>query len=163
MQLSEAIRLGAMLGPQAYGRLEDIRYAVRETQFFGTIIVLRKAYCALGGAFEAAGCATRSAVEDGQIQPFRGTANAIGSPVSIIETPRAWLPVLWVMVHCPLCGCAESGEWRNTQPLHRVIAHLNDDHHWSREEIATFVSGAESLILEGSSVPALEMGSVRHE
>jgi hypothetical protein len=97
MRLSEAIRLGAMMSPQAFRALftDD-----------GT--------CALGGALLAVG--------------------ATGEP-ALRSVRNRWPWAFTVSANCPSCGrsCHVFG----------VITHLNDNHRWPREQIATWVAGIE--------------------
>lgn len=99
MTLSEAMRLGAMVTPQAFGLLRDGE---------GT--------CALGAAYVAVGLLK---------------ASCCG-----IATAHARFPVLATEATCPLCGYIRE--------LDSIVAHLNDDHYWTREQIADFVETIEA-------------------
>ena len=117
MKLSEAIRLGAMLKPQAFDDFTD---------GIGT--------CAWGAANEAIGL------------------KADGDPA----IPRQW----WSLCNPPSEACPECGiEFHNCcdakdfdacdcedqcAPVSDVIVHLNDDHQWTREQIADWVSTIEA-------------------
>jgi len=97
MKLHEAIRLGAMLRPQA-------------THPFGVWNS-----CALQAAAEANGVAWRC--------------------FGYVSLRRIY-PHLRVMDgSCPQCGAKHS--------LLRVIWHLNDEHHWTREQIADWIETIE--------------------
>lgn len=100
MRLSEAIRLGAMLKPQAFGTL---------WRGVGS--------CALGAAYDALGCA-----------PFE-------FPREIERFAAQTIAV------CPACESC----WGPWPPLSgvAVIGHLNDDHRWTREQIADWVARVE--------------------
>lgn len=100
MQLSEAIRLGAMLGPQGYGNLGA---------------------CALRAASDAVGVAARC---DG------------GLAYTVL---RARWPILNKNARCPHPRCLSI----SANEVIRVIYHLNDDHHWTRERIADWVATVE--------------------
>ena len=97
MKLSEAIRLGAMMKPQAFRAL-----------------VTDDGACALGAALLAVGAASQ--------------------PYSRAVLDR-WPWALTVSANCPSCGCS--------CPIFGVITHLNDNHRWTREQIARWVAGIE--------------------
>jgi hypothetical protein len=97
MKLSTAIRLGAMLGPQAFGRLDDATTG-------GT--------CAYGAALQAAGL------------DFYDTWKLTG--------------VFHAM--CPACADAQRAADRYR---FNTLAHLNDTHRWTREQIADWVQTIE--------------------
>ena len=108
MKLSDAIRLGAMLKPQAFGDYTDGR---------GT--------CAWGAANEAIGVA---ADDDGDLT-------------------GPWLALCCADVSCPSCG----GRYGSIDPggdgcprVATLIAHLNDHHRWTREQIADWVATIEA-------------------
>jgi hypothetical protein len=96
LTLSEAIRIGAMLKPQAFGWYE---------QGGGT--------CAIGAAGDAVG----------------GLTNV---------TKTRW-PILDAHVMCPVEAC--SG---NVHNVGAIVVHLNDNHQWTREQIADWVQTVES-------------------
>jgi hypothetical protein len=133
MKLSEAIRIGSEAHPrQGFGRLER----VRRRYFFGLIGPIEREVCALGAAFAAGGCATIEAINDGG-RGFRGGTQEPGSVARIVDTPPEWTRLLHMSVVCPQCGL--------TDPLFRVVPHMNDDHRWKREDIAFFVEGVEKV------------------
>lgn len=99
MRLSEAIRLGAMLKPQAFG---DYSVGV------GT--------CALGAAHEALG---KNADDESEW----------------------WWPELPRDAICPSCGGMRHSD--SSFAVGGVIAHLNDVHKWTREQIADWVETIE--------------------
>ena len=103
MRFSEAIRLGAMLKPQAFG----------ET-FTGTRT------CAIGAAKDAVGAL---------MSLFSSVAREYGWP-----TEKELKELV-----CPTCRLA----WPNRKTP-GVIAHLNDDHRWTREQIADWVESIEA-------------------
>jgi hypothetical protein len=98
MKLSEAIRLGAMLKPQAFGDYTD---------GVGT--------CAIGAANEA-----------------------IGSSADINTTHwESFLDMSVDQSSCPVCA-------RSARVFEEsLIVHLNDDHRWTREQIADWVETIE--------------------
>ena len=130
MRLSEAIRLGAMMKPQAFGELmttAEFRTAlmgqnIRVVEITGT--------CALGAAMDAVGeLPTASIYEmdyeyDGE-SVFPQLAHVVGD--------------------CPVAGCAY--EWPagagRKKDLDNMIPHLNDEHLWTRERIADWVATVE--------------------
>src|SRR5262245_42676934 len=99
MRLSEAIRLGAMMRPQA----------------FRTLLTDNGA-CALGAALLAVGARPEEAV--------RSALNR-------------WPWASTVSADCPRCG--------RSRTVFQVITHLNDCHGWTREQIATWVTGIEPV------------------
>lgn len=118
MKLSEAIRLGAMHGPQIFGS----EFSQDGSQ--GT--------CALGAAIIAIGA-------KGVPCKFPDPNNNArqqreGVPMLVVTLP--W-HILSVEQHCPDCF------WKIARPIHRLIAHLNDHHRWTRQEIADWVETIE--------------------
>jgi hypothetical protein len=109
MRLSEAIRLGAMLKPQAFGRYFD-----------------QGRSCAMGAALEARG--------------FCAASNDFPTQVS-----EEWWP--WTRngdARCPMLCAAWKRDWHERPDCFRaVIAHLNDSHKWTREQIADWVATVE--------------------
>ena len=97
MKLSGAIRLGAMMKPQAF-----------------RAFVTDDGACALGAALLAVEAASR--------------------PHSRAVLDR-WPWALTVSANCPSCG--------RSCPIFWVITHLNDNHRWTREQIARWVAGIE--------------------
>jgi hypothetical protein len=145
MKLSEAINLGAMLRPQAHGAIYETRERpMHANGVLGLLVDERVASCAMGAAYEAAGCKMRMATPEEEqgaasraYKPFRGE-HIEGAPTQFVETPSEWLPVLNALMDCPACDFADS--------IYRLIPHLNDHHQWSREEIAALISRVESGI-----------------
>lgn len=131
MRLSEAIRLGTMLGPQAHGTFERKR---RKYIFFGPVV---RELCALGAAYAAGGGGSHleTVIED-QLA-FRGSMKA-GETVEVMDTPPDWTRVMHSSITCPQCGGVKLGK--------QLISHLNDDHRWMREHIARFVEQVETQL-----------------
>lgn len=131
MKLSEAIRSGSALGPQARGALTH-----PTRRFFG-LVKGPDAFCALGGAFKAAGVGHEDVpYEPGDVSlGFRGRAEpvVVGKTRRVMQTPDDW--PMHVETVCPVCG--------TDNPLYRQIPHLNDLHQWTREQIAQHVEGVE--------------------
>jgi len=96
MRLSEAIRLGAMVRPQAFRTL-----------------LTDDGACALGAALLAVGA----------------------GPERIAAAFSQWPWAFAVSANCPSC--------RRSRRVCEVIAHLNDDHRWTREKIGAWVAGVE--------------------
>ncbi len=129
LKLSEAIRLGAMLGPQSFGTLSAMRgwFKKRETT------------CALGAAFKAAGCKTVVVNDPEPRYGFRGDKTHTGVS-NQVQIPDEWLSLMWQRVPCPACT-----DFQIIGPLQRIVAiHLNDKHHWTREQIADWVATLEA-------------------
>jgi hypothetical protein len=117
-RLSEFMRLGAMATPQAFGAFRD--------KDGGT--------CGMGAAFIAAGCRIIPADTPGigeEISVRPGTAKTLLTFVA----PNEWIPVLSLESFCPDCGLV--------LPVPQLIAHLNDDHRWTRTRQADFVEALE--------------------
>lgn len=113
MKLSDAIRLGAMLGPQLRG---------------GMYLPSSGGSCALGAAILAIG--KMDDVRRTQQLPNQG-----GLRFRDI-TPASWR---WIQADrtCPEC---HAGSPTST---YKLIAHLNDSHWWTREQIADWVATIE--------------------
>jgi hypothetical protein len=114
MKLSEAIRLGSMLKPQAFNELA----ADGKT-------------CALGAAYEAVGMA---------IDARWGTQEEIQQRKARI---RAEFPLIYQsdLAFVAPCGCL--GGTLHFTDVGAAIIHLNDHHRWSREQIADWVATIE--------------------
>jgi hypothetical protein len=120
MQLSEAIRLGSLLKPQAFGVLFRKNFGSN-----GTIIITS---CALGAAVDAV--ADIDANSD----------TLIRQSLTVIDTWWPWVndinDTLVNYCYCPECGQTSSS-------ITYLITHFNDRHRWSREKIADWVVTAE--------------------
>ena len=101
MRLSDAIRLGSMLRPQAFG------------EFFNG-----GGSCALGAASEAAGLRLTTS------GPYADLADVF--------------PILNSQSDC-VCHVCQS----HCIELGFVVTHLNDDHRWTRQQIADWVATVE--------------------
>lgn len=116
-RLSDAILKGAKLRPQAHG------------QFY-----FQGRSCVLGAAMEGAFGADEFAM-----YVNAGTAQTPGFALRALmlklETLYPVLNDLWTRP-CPVCGYPPA--WAMvTPPLRNWLIHLNDDHKWSRERIAS--------------------------
>lgn len=129
MRLSDAMRLGAALRPQAFGHLH--RHHVREGQ----------TTCAMGAAAEAIG-----------LLRFDETGAALQTTDQSIDHSlrRVWPWLLKQQCHCGVCPV--------TGMALAVILHLNDHHRWTREAIAQWVAGIEREIgYEERTVPTPDL------
>jgi len=136
VKLSEAIREGAKRGPQAKGAFTETPRR-RLLDILLRRPVAPKAYCALGAAYEAEnGGAYEWLPSEGGEVGFRGGPIAAGSYSRQMKTPPEWPMHTWAK--CPECQAV-------AMPLAQLIPHLNDTHEWTRERIADFVEGVESL------------------
>ncbi len=116
MELSEAIRKGSKLRPQTFNET----YGTAADGSFGT--------CAVGAAYEAVGRIVFTTEADGGTQVHLSA-----------ESPS--FPLLYEYYDEPLpCGCKRPS--RITRLL-EIIAHLNDEHRWPRERIASWVRHVE--------------------
>lgn len=142
MKLSEAIRAGAKIRPQqARGALYEENHRITWRCLIGRCVV-EKASCALGAAFEAADCptVTRVVPKGHTTSPFRGEGHQLeaDTTISYVQHPEEWNAVYWYQTTCPQCD--KSGD------VNTLIPHLNDDHEWTREEIALFVERTETTV-----------------
>lgn len=120
MKLSEAIRLGAMLKPQAFNELVE-NWPIGQTvmgKFIETGVQVRT--CALGAACDAVG----------QLYNDRECDEIFPQLKWIADCPEK----------CSFLLCS----------LFDVIPHLNDTHQWTRERIAAWVATVEPQEQEGS-------------
>lgn len=102
MKFFQAIRLGAMLKPQGFGRLID-----------------GGATCAMGAALDAC-----------------GVLGDVRSNSEVVVAAAARWPCVLQDVECPIDADAHGA-------LVCIVVHLNDDHHWTREQIADWVETIE--------------------
>jgi len=117
IELSEAIRLGSMLKPQAFGLLYRPATDVRAP---GDVLGLRRlpeATCALGAGFDAVGLPL---LVDG-IDFFEALAR---------------FQVLGIIVPHPVHGFPGH--------LMNIVMDLNDSYRWTREACADWVAGVEA-------------------
>src|SRR5688572_10558083 len=116
MRLSEAIRLGSMLKPQHHDSGE-FHVKLPQPRRVGDVLHIApdtECSCAMGAAIDAA------QLNDAAIDAERGW-------------PKAWRPLLHLLEEpCPACG-------HDHGTMYRTITALNDDHGWTREQIADFV------------------------
>lgn len=135
MKLNEAIRLGAMMKPQAFGELRGRRL---KTGWRGWFLREREAVtCAWGAALDAHHLPTKMVPRSERLSQLRGAiSEPEGAMVEVSCVPDEW-SVLYMPVVCPACsGFPES--------VFNLIAHLNDTHYWTRERIADWVETLES-------------------
>lgn len=112
LKLSEAISLGSMMSPQAFG----VAYSM-----IGS--------CALGAAFDAIGLHREYADPEFDITPI---------------DPWTWTDD--VVVACPCCDKQDD--------VSAIIAHLNDNHCWTRQEIAGWIATIEAQQEANTTVDA---------
>lgn len=146
MRLSEAMRLGAMTTGQAFGTERETR-TISRGHFLKEEATVDYA-CAIGAAYLAAGIKCRPILEseDGR-DPNRGT-----QATHMAEVPLEWYRMLHMETSCPACD----GE---TRRLGRLIPHLNDDHRWTREQIADFVEGVERSLYPADEAVRAQVGT----
>lgn len=121
MKLSEAIRLGAMMKPQAFGKLRRVVYFYKgqPRQEIRT--------CALGAALDACGLLT---VEDPQSVPFG----------DLFERHPEITTTLMQYCRNPMIESDRTGS------VHEVIVYLNDNCRWTREQIADWIACIEQCV-----------------
>ena len=128
MKLSEAIRLGAMLKPQAFG-----------------IMFNNGGTCALGAAADALG---RLDDIDREVVPFM---SEIWPPEWNISTQLGGNLAAIILskerIRCPDCT-------RIYHAVGSVVMHLNDFHCWTREAIADWVETTEQATVPSLEEPA---------
>lgn len=145
MKLSEAIRLGSMLKPQAIGSL---RRSAIDQRVHGDILGLRRVpagTCAWGAALDAIG--DLQTVVVGQIVVM-STDDFMITAGPVENRFPAQFPIACLTASCPVCGDAffsADSVFTGVKPvLGTVIVHLNDYHLWAREQIAEWVATAEA-------------------
>lgn len=118
LKLSESIRLGSLLYPQARGKIVESFLNIRGERSYGV--------CAIGAALLANGFRIKQ----------ESTATLV-CPEDLRGGDYRWpgLPVT-TLTHCPSCGNLTLGP-------DRICAHLNDRHMWTREQIAAWVQEQE--------------------
>lgn len=129
MKLSEAIRLGAMMKPQAKG----MGYGKNESG--------ETTSCAIFAAVDAMG-GFNSTLREGEL--VDGNARGLNSDGKAGEAcfrkPKEWCAVLDHPQTCPQCG---EKEWRG---IYVISIHLNDLHGWTRERISDWVEEQEAKL-----------------
>lgn len=159
MKLSEAIRLGSMLGPQAYGVLQ--REVSTRKWLMGLIgpLVKTTEYCAMGAAQAASGDETETRIADGTVALVSrdGTARvlAVGECYTLLKSAREWRETMSARSECPSCKLFDD--------VALLIPHLNDNHRWTRERIAEFVETIERQIANEPVDGVTSRGAVRQE
>jgi len=123
MKLSHAIRLGATLKPQGFGTLESAYQT-----------------CAIGAAIDALGGYRRATAADIWRLGMSSSDGRVSLPLRVgdpfFEIPEEWLGVLGKKLTCPQCSQVEG-------ILEYLIPHMNDEHRWTREQIADWVEEIE--------------------
>lgn len=126
MRLSEAIRLGSLIRPQAY-------YAWFDDD---------GSSCAIGAALEACGVPFKPVNNEQAgviLKEFQRSEYYQEFKQGLASSPT----------NCPVCGEAVlNGEWqKHVKPnITSVIVHLNNDHRWTREQIAAWVETHEKPV-----------------
>lgn len=149
MKLSEAIRVGAKIRPQGFGNLYETRETTERVGWFRKRVKREKRSCVLGAALEAADCKPHD-LQSGEsrgISP-RGSVNE-DAKIEAITVPNDW--PIFLHVDCPQCE-----DFEPAPPLIRLMAHLNDDHRWTREQIAVFVERIENAVAQQPQEDATE-------
>lgn len=139
MKLSEAIRLGSLMKPQLRGTYYDVRHRVRFGGSFPWIHIEEEARsCALGAAYDAVGGMKFDTLPVGTLVMGRNGKNkrTLTKPESIIHNVPEWVGVLGITRVCPMCGIVDQ--------VTNLIPHMNDMHHWTREQIAGLVAESEA-------------------
>jgi hypothetical protein len=114
MKLSDAILLGSTMRPQIRRRFSDGE---------GT--------CAMGAAFDGVG------ILDVIVSTKYGNER-----MALIESQFPGAYSAW-KYSCPCEGAARRTECSDLRWLAYMVTHLNDDHFWTRERIASWVASVE--------------------
>ena len=128
-ELARAIRLGAARRPQCFGSYFDERGGS----------------CALGAAYDGMYEMPRQAREPGEIVP-RNLERLFHCLEDVVKhCPAAALPAIAEGPRAPSAVAGRPGQTgeavcRKRLPLGAMIVHLNDDHGWTREQIAEWLS-----------------------
>lgn len=134
MKLSEAIRLGSMLKPQAF-HVE--RGVAKVSGWRGWLLGrTQQTSCAFAAALDAQPCGTAPFLAE-ECKPLRGFSVSDGLTAEALVIPDEW-QVLFLHAPCPICS--------EKQSVFSLIAHLNDFHRWTRECIAAFVAEMEEYV-----------------
>lgn len=130
MKLSEAIRLGSMIRPQAFGSIKTHPGSGR-----------RAATCALGAGLEA--IKARVKVSIGRKGQFDTRGKPLeGRTVYTWNWPAELRPIVYALAEYPcLCGISHPSLTAHVQT---IIPHLNDVHRWTRQQIADWVEMVEA-------------------
>jgi hypothetical protein len=116
MKLSQAIREGAKRRPQIFRGFFEF---VPETTELGS--------CAIAAGYEALG---------GKAEIYAVSSQTM---LDFIEEKVDGAGEDYVFSnehHCPVAGCKYGKDW-----LNKILEHLNDDHHMSRESQADWLEG----------------------
>lgn len=134
MKFTDAIRAGAMLHPQAFGVTFRHRRCSPQPVFES---------CAIGAALEAVG-----AIIIKSDTVFAFAYRAMNTPV---DNPLERWPYLLTKSHyvCPECSCLH-----NFATLSFLVVHLNDNHMWTRNQIADWLDENEPEPEVAENVPA---------
>lgn len=149
MKFSEGIRLGSMMYGQAFGG--GVTYTpvpgsrwrrVWRSLTKGRTKLLERRTCAFQAAMDAHPCKVSAG----------GTGLALRGPTVVdaaegsVVLPGEWQVILGVYRECPACV-------PTLTPLvpimvFHLVAHLNDTHRWTREQIADWIEGVEREVFE---------------
>jgi len=105
----------------------------------------------------------------GEVRCALGAAlNAVHDPVSkkwpswmgSYQAVREYWP--WVYEYETACPAADVCHWRPITPILvlRTITHLNDEHHWTREQIAAWVATMEPVVEAEASPVTRDTGDL---
>lgn len=136
MKLSEAIRLGAMMKPQAF---DGVLLKGQSVTVMGERVDIPETICtcAIGAALDAIGRLPRIDYLEG----------------CIWTDPGCFFPILNKAAPCPVPGCEGADiDWA------LPVSHLNEEHRWTRERIADWVESVENSV--PVSVPEGDLAAV---
>ncbi len=135
MKFHEAIRLGATMTKQAHGMVMDT------VPLTGEIT----ATCAIGAAIHALDLHKTNVI------PPSGSSSDGRITTMAVRMPNEFMPFLSKQHICPVPSCLMLPE-----PGGRMIAHLNDGHRWTREQIADWVETADPGVYEETMAHLME-------
>lgn len=137
IRLSEAIRLGSMMKPQAFGDLTSV--VIHRSNGPLGLVTEVQASCAMQAAYEAGGIPVRKTVlEKGSVVTLRNglTRTVKDDEVgTVTAVSQEWYDLMMTGRACQECAIG--------LPLYHLVPHLNDVHRWTRERIADFVETIE--------------------
>ncbi len=127
MKLSDAIREGAKLRPQGFGDFFGVWGTLEKPETFTS--------CAVGAALEVSIPLVAQLLASGSVDGVLGFRG-----LEALET----FPALKRQgIGCPVPDCKDEYGTEFGQILLNVIAHLNDVHRWTREQIADWLVGLD--------------------
>lgn len=139
MRVSEAMSLGAMMAPQSFGGDETVATIAT---WMGYPVIDERRTCAFQAALDACPPVSMRMMEPGETA--NGSTLRGGRSQREVIISSEWMQIISHEGLCPACSMDAM--------VGVVIAHLNDDHRWSRQAIAEWLAPVEVEILAGCEV-----------